>query len=103
MKLLLLIPLLIFEGNIHTTELDDNYLSYSADYTSGNLSKIIENINIDEHKYYQEVVLDQDNVYRLKTFKKKFFTTPKMLENLINLEANLTIQHMKNSEIKEKT
>ena len=93
MRFILLIALLIFQGIIHTTELDNSNSSYSADFTSGNLSKIVENVNIYEHKYYQEVVLDLDNVYRLKTFNKKFFTTPKILKNLINLEANLAIQH----------
>ena len=51
----------------------------------------IENINIDEQKYYQKVVLDHDNVYRLKTFKKKLSATPKILKNIINLEANLAV------------
>ena len=93
MKLLLLIPLLVFEGILHTTELNKNIFSYSADYTSANLSKIVENINIDEQKYYQKVVLDQDNVYRLKTFKRVLSTTPNILKNMINLEANLAIEN----------
>ena len=88
MKILLLIPFLIFEEILYAIELDKNISSYPADYTSGNLSKIVENINIDEHKYYQKVVLDKDNVYRLKTFKKELFTTPKVLKNIIKLVKN---------------
>ena len=74
-------------------ELEKNIFSYSADYTSGNLSKTFESISIDEYKYYQKVVLDKDNVYRLKTFKKELAITPKTLKNMINLEANLTIEN----------
>ena len=93
MKLFLVISLLVFEGILHTTELNKNIFSYSADYTSANLSKIVENINIDEQKYYQKVVLDQDNVYRLKTFKRVLSTTPKILKNMIDLEATLAIEN----------
>tara|TARA_S200000501_G_C20466421_1_gene587418 strand:+ start:233 stop:559 length:327 start_codon:yes stop_codon:yes gene_type:complete len=93
MKLLLFIPLLVLEGILHTTELNKNIFAYSADYTSANLNKIVKNINIDEHNYYQKVILDQDNVYRLKTFKRVLSTTPKILKNMINLEANLVIEN----------
>ena len=91
MKFLILISLLNFEKSLFTSELNKNFSSYPSDYTSGNLTKIVENINIDEHKYYQKVVLDHDNVYRLKTFKKKLSATPRILKNIINLEANLAI------------
>ena len=92
MRLLLLLQFLTFEG-VYATQLEKNIFSYSADYTSGNLSKKIENISIDEYKYYQKVVLDKDNVYRLKTFKRELTTTPKILKNMINLEANLAIEN----------
>ena len=93
MRLLLLLQFLIFERILNSTEFDKNIFSYSADYTTGNLSKTPDNISIDEYKYYQKVVLDNDNVYRLKTFKRKLATTPKMLKNMINLEANLVIEN----------
>ena len=93
MRLLLFIQFLIFEGVLNATELEKNIFSYSADYTSGNLSKIAENISFDEYKYYQKVVLDKDNVYRLKTFKRELAITPKILKNMINLEANLTTEN----------
>ena len=93
MRLLLFIQFLIFEGMLNATELEKNIFSYSADYTSGNSSKISKNISIDEYKYYQKVVLDKDNVYRLKTFKRELTTTPKILKNMINLEANLAIEN----------
>ena len=93
MRLLLFIQFLIFEGVLNATELEKNIFSYSADYTSGNLKKIAENISIDEYKYYQKVVLDKDNVYRLKTFKRGLAITPNILKNMINLEANLTIKN----------
>ena len=76
MRLLLLLQFLIFKGVLNANGLEKNIFSYSADYTSGNLSKTVENISIDEYKYYQKVVLDKDNVYRLKTFKRKLATTP---------------------------
>ena len=93
MKLLFLLQLLIFEKVLNSNELEKNIFSYSADYTSGNLSKTLDAISIDEYKYYQKVVLDKDNVYRIKTFKRKLFTTPKILKNMINLEANLAIEN----------
>ena len=93
MRLLLLLQFLIFEGVLNATELEKNIFSYSADHTSGNLSKIVENISIDEYNYYQKVVLDKDNIYRLKTFKRELATTPKLLKNMINLEANLVIEN----------
>ena len=91
MRLFLLLQLLIFKGVLNATELEKNIFSYSADYTSGNLKKTAENISIDEYKYYQKVVLDKDNVYRLKTFKRELAVTPKILKNMINLEANLAV------------
>ena len=91
--LLLFIQFLIFEEVLNATELEKNIFSYSADYTSVNLKKTAENISIDEYKYYQKVVLDRDNVYRLKTFKRKLAITPNILINMINLEANLTIEN----------
>ena len=93
MRLLLLLQFLTFEGMLGAAELEKNIFSYSADYTSGNLSKTFESISIDEYKYYQKVVLDKDNVYRLKTFKRELTTTPKILKNMINLEANLAIEN----------
>ena len=93
MRLLLSIQFLIFEGMLNATELEKNIFSYSADYTSGYSSKISKNISIDEYKYYQKVVLDKDNVYRLKTFNRELTITPKILKNMINLEANLTIEN----------
>ena len=57
-------------------------------------SKISKNISIDEYKYYQKVVLDKDNVYRLKTFKKELAITPKILKNMINLESNLAFENI---------
>ena len=93
MRLLLLLQFLTFEGILGAAELEKNIFSYSADYTSGNLSKTFESISIDEYKYYQKVVLDKDNVYRLKTFKRELTTTPKILKNMINLEANLAIEN----------
>ena len=93
MRLFLLLQFLIFKGVLNANGLEKNIFSYSADYTSGNLSKTVENISIDEYKYYQKVVLDKDNVYRLKTFKRKLATTPKILKNMINLEANLAIEN----------
>ena len=93
MRLLLLLQFLIFKGVLNANGLEKNIFSYSADYTSGNLSKTVENISIDEYKYYQKVVLDKDNVYRLKTFKRKLATTPKILKDVINLEANLAIEN----------
>ena len=93
MRLLLLLYFLIFERVLIATESQKSIFSYSADYTSGNLSKIAENISFDEYKYYQKVVLDKDNVYRLKTFKRELATTPKILKNMINLEANLAIEN----------
>ena len=93
MRLLLFIQFLIFEGMLNATELEKDIFSYSADYTSGNLRKIPENISIDEYRYYQKVVLDKDNVYRLKTFKRDIAITPKILKNMINLEANLALEN----------
>ena len=93
MRLLLLLHFLSFERVLNATEAEKSIFSYSADYTSGNLSKIAENISTDEYKYYQKVVLDKDNVYRLKTFKRGLATTPKILKNMINLEANLAIEN----------
>ena len=92
MRLLLLLHFLIFERVLIATESQKSIFSYSADYTSGNLSKIAENISTDEYKYYQKVVLDKDNVYRLQTLKRELATTPKILKNMINLEANLAIE-----------
>ena len=93
MRILLLLQFLIFEGVLNATELEKNIFSYSADYTSGNLKKTAENISIGEYKYYQKVVLDKDNVYRLKTFKRELAVTPKILKNMINLEANLAVEN----------
>ena len=93
MRLLLLLQFLIFERVLNATELEKNIFSYSADYTSGNLKKTAENISVDKYKYYQKVVLDRDNVYRLKTFKRGLAITPNILINMINLEANLTIEN----------
>ena len=93
MRLMLLLQFLTFEGMLGAAELEKNIFSYSADYTSGNLSKTFESISIDEYKYYQKVVLDKDNVYRLKTFKRELTTTPKILKNMINLEANLAFEN----------
>ena len=93
MRLLLLLLLLIFKGVLNATVLERNIFSYSADYTSGNLSETNDNPRIDEYKYYQKVVLDKDNVYRLKTFKRGLAITPNILKNMINLEANLTIKN----------
>ena len=78
MRLLLLLQFLTFEGVLNATGLEKNIFSYSADYTSSNLSKTVENVSIDEYKYFQKVVLEKDNVYRLKTFKRKLAITPKM-------------------------
>ena len=47
MRLLLLLQFLTFEG-VYATQLEKNIFSYSADYTSGNLSKKVESISIDE-------------------------------------------------------
>ena len=93
MRLFLLLQFLIFKGVLNATELEKNIFSYSADYTSGNLRKIVENISIDEYEYYHKVVLDKDNVYRLKIFRRELAITPKILKNMINLEANLTIEN----------
>ena len=93
MRILLLLQFLIFEGVLDATELEKEIFSYSADYTSGSLSKIAENISINEYRYYQKVVLDKDNVYRLKTFKRELAITPKILKNMINLESNLTFEN----------
>ena len=93
MRLLLLLQFLTFEGVLGATELEKNIFSYSADYTSRNLSKTIESISIDEYKYYQKVVLDKDNVYRLRTYKRELTTTPKILKNIINLETNPAIEN----------
>ena len=93
MRILLLLQFLIFEGVLDATELEKEIFSYSADYTSGSLSKIAENISIDEYRYYQKVVLDKDNVYRLKTFKRELAITPKILKNMINLESNLAFEN----------
>ena len=93
MRILLLLQFLIFEGVLDATELEKDIFSYSADYTSGSLSKIAENISIDEYRYYQKVVLDKDNVYRLKTFKRELVVTPKILKNMINLESNLAFEN----------
>ena len=93
MRILLLLQFLTFERVLSATEVEKNIFSYSADYTSGDLSKTVESISIDEYKYYQKVVLDKDNVYRLKTFKRELTTTPKILKNMINLEANLAIEN----------
>ena len=90
---MLLLQFLIFARVLNGTEWDKNIFSYSADYTSGNLTKSDENLSIDEYKYYQKVVLDKDNVYRLKTFKWKLAVTPKILKNMINLEANLAVEN----------
>ena len=48
-------------------------------------------MNIDEYKYTRKVVLDLDNVYRMKTFKNKLSATPEILRSMINLEANLSV------------
>ena len=93
MRLLLFIQFFIFEGVLNATELEKNIFSYSADYTSGNLKEAAENISVDKYKYYQKVVLDRDNVYRLKTFKRGLAITPNILINMINLEAKLTIEN----------
>ena len=93
MRLLLFLQLLIFKGVLNATELEKNIFSYSADYTSGKLSRTAENISIDEYKYYQKVVLDKDNVYRLKTFKRELAVTPEILKNIINLENNLAVEN----------
>ena len=93
MRILLLLQFLIFEGVLDATELEKDIFSYSADYTSGSLNKIAENISIDEYRYYQKVVLDKDNVYRLKTFKRELAITPKILKNMINLETNLAFEN----------
>ena len=39
------------------------------------------------------MVLDQENVYRLKTSKKVLSITPKILKNMTNLEADLAIEN----------
>ena len=96
MRALLILSLLSFEKILHTSESNESIFSYPSDYTSGKFSKTAKNINNNEHKYYQKVVLDHDNVYRLKTFKKELSATPKILRNMINLEANLTIQNKLN-------
>ena len=93
MRLMLLLQFLIFARVLNSIELEKNIFSYSADYTSGKLSKSDENLSIDEYKYYQKVVLDKDNVYRLKTFKRELAVTPKILKNMINLEANLAVEN----------
>ena len=93
MRILLLLQFLIFEGVLDATELEKDIFSYSADHTSGSLSKTAENISIDEFRYYQKVVLDKDNVYRLKTFKRELAITPKILKNMINLESNLAFEN----------
>ena len=93
MRLLLLLQFLIFKGVLNANGLEKNIFSYSADFTSGNLKKTAENTSIDEYKYYQKVVLDKDNVYRLKTFKRELAITPKILKNMINLESNLAFEN----------
>ena len=50
MRLLLLLQFLIFEKVLNGTESEKNIFSYSADYTTGNLSKTDENLSIDEFK-----------------------------------------------------
>ena len=101
MRLLLFLHFLIFEGVLNAAEFEKNIFSYSADYTTGKFSKTFENISIDEYKYYQKVVLDKDNVYRLKTFKRELAITPKILKNMISLEANLAIKHRAQFAIKK--
>ena len=93
MKFLSILPFFLLDIILHASELYKNNPSYFADYTSSNLTKIDEYTNYDEHKYYQKVVLDHDNVYRLKTFKKQLFTTPLTLRNMINLEAKLSVKN----------
>ena len=93
MRVFLLFILLTFKTILHSFELDKSVTLYPPDYSSGNLSKINKSVSIEGYKYQQKVVLDHDNVYRLKTFKKKISVTPEILRNIINLEANLAVQN----------
>jgi len=75
---------------LHASEVELKTFNYPADYTAAPLKVISKNKKIDEHKYYQKVVLDHDNVYRLKTFKKDLLTTPSILIQMVDLETKLS-------------
>ena len=90
MRVLFFAYLLNIINFLHASEIKLNTFNYPADYTAAPLEEISKNKNIDEHKYYQIVVLDYDNVYRLKTFKKVLVTTPSLLIQMVDLETKLS-------------
>ena len=62
---------------------------FESDRTSGKLIIEDESKILNEEDFIQKVILDNDNVYRLKVFRKKIKTTPKVLKRMINLESQL--------------
>ena len=75
---------------LFSSSLKINKSIYSADYTTGNLTEVRDSTDTDNFKFYQKVVLDNDGVYRLKTFKKNLAITPKILKNMVSLESDLS-------------
>ena len=62
---------------------------FEADRTTGKLLIEDESEILNEENFIQKVILDNDNVYRLKVFSKEIKTTPKVLKRMINFESQL--------------
>ena len=87
MKIFILVNLFYIINFLHASEVELNNFNYPADYTAAPLK--LKSKKIDVNKYYQKVVLDHDNVYRLKTFKKDLAKTPSVLKQMVDLETRL--------------
>ena len=62
---------------------------FDSDRTTGKLLMEDESKILNEENFIQKVILDNDNVYRLKVFRKKIKTTPKVLKRMIDFESQL--------------
>ena len=61
----------ILNSNALSLDFSDNsYDDYSNKFTSGFINELPQLEIIDESKFEQNVVLDKDNVYRLKIYPK---------------------------------
>ena len=87
MKIFILVNLFYIINFLHASEVELKNFNYPADYTAAPLK--LKSKKIDENKYYQKVVLDYDNVYRLKTFKKDLAKTPRILKQMVDFETKL--------------
>ena len=96
MKVLILVCLINIINVLNASQIELNTFNYPADYTAAPQKVISKSKKTDENRYYQKVVLDYDNVYRLKTFKRVLTITPSILKQMVDIETKLsTIDKLK--------